>query len=151
MNVTISEETQPINVTIIDGESELKFTIQDEKPPLNIVLKEVFGKDGIDGKDGVNGVDGRDGIDGQNGIDGAKGETGERGEKGEVGAQGVQGIKGEKGDKGEDFKFEDFTSEQLNSLKPIETFNFQMIEGELIVQDGTGFQVDLVNGELIIN
>ena len=63
----------------------------------------------------------------------------------------LNSLKGDKGDKGDSFKYADFTPEQINELKPISTFNFHMVNGELIVQDGTGFQVDLVDGELIIN
>ncbi|WP_261006539.1 BppU family phage baseplate upper protein [Staphylococcus haemolyticus] len=59
----------------------------------------VQGEKGEDGKDGVNGLDGKNGIDGKDGVDGANGE------------------KGEKGEKGDPFTYEDFTPEQLDSLK----------------------------------
>lgn len=91
------------------------------------------------------------GDPGPEGPQGPPGEKGEKGDTGEPGEQGIPGLPGAKGDKGDSFKYSDFTPEQINGLKPISTFNFQMVNGELIVQDGTGFQVDLVNGELIIN
>ncbi|WP_325995536.1 BppU family phage baseplate upper protein [Staphylococcus haemolyticus] len=56
----------------------------------------VQGEKGEDGKDGVNGLDGKNGIDGKDGVDGANGE---------------------KGEKGDPFTFDDFTPEQLQSLK----------------------------------
>lgn len=40
-----------------------------------------------------------------------------KGEKGDRGEQGVQGVQGEKGEKGDAFRYEDFTPEQLLSLK----------------------------------
>ena len=46
-----------------------------------------------------------------------KGEKGERGEQGIQGEQGPQGDQGIKGDKGDSFTYEDFTAEQLLSLK----------------------------------
>lgn len=57
------------------------------------------------------GTAGKDGINGKDGIDGEKGEKGEKGERGEKGEQ------GEKGEKGDAFTFDDFTPEQLASLK----------------------------------
>lgn len=63
------------------------------------------------GKDGRNGIDGKDGADGVDGKDGADGRDGEKGEKGDT------GDKGDKGDKGDAFTYEDFTPEQLASLK----------------------------------
>jgi len=53
----------------------------------------IQGEKGKDGKDGVNGLDGKNGIDGKDGVDGANGE------------------------KGDPFTFDDFTQEQLKSLK----------------------------------
>ena len=46
-----------------------------------------------------------------------KGEQGEKGEKGDKGDTGEQGIPGEKGEKGDAVTYEDFTPEQLASLK----------------------------------
>lgn len=51
------------------------------------------------------------------GQDGIQGERGIQGEKGEQGLQGEKGDTGEKGEKGDAFTFEDFTQEQLVSLK----------------------------------
>lgn len=63
---------------------------------------------------------------GERGPIGPQGERGEQGIQGERGPQDVEGPKGEKGDKGdigpkgdkgEPFRYDDFTSEQLASLK----------------------------------
>lgn len=53
----------------------------------------IQGPAGKDGKDGIDGIDGKHGLDGKDGADGHNGE------------------------KGEPFRFEDFTPEQLASLK----------------------------------
>lgn len=53
-------------------------------------------------------------------LKGEKGDSGEKGDIGPQGKQGIQGIPGEqgpKGDKGDSFTYEDFTEEQLASLK----------------------------------
>ena len=60
------------------------------------------------------------------GLKGEKGDKGDKGDQGIQGEQGIQGIQGERGEKGEQgiqgekgdaFKYEDFTPEQLESLK----------------------------------
>lgn len=51
------------------------------------------------------------------GPKGDKGERGPIGPKGERGPQGEQGIQGPQGPKGEPFTYQDFTQEQLSSLK----------------------------------
>ena len=62
-------------------------------------------------------------LKGPKGDKGDKGDTGERGPQGEQGIQGpqgeqgIQGPAGPKGDKGDAFTYNDFTSEQLESLK----------------------------------
>lgn len=62
-----------------------------------------------------------------------------------------------KGDKGKAFEYSDFTAEQLTLLKgekgdsSLTSLGFQIIDGNLVVQDDSGYQVDLVNGRLIIN
>ena len=62
-----------------------------------------------------------------------------------------------KGPPGKDFKFSDFTQEQFELLKgppgesSLTSLGFQIVDGNLIVQDNSGHQVDLVNGHLIIN
>ena len=122
--------------------------------------EELKGDPGPPGEQGIQGIKGDKGDKGDPGEQGLKGDKGEKGNDGYTPVKGVdyfdgdkgdKGEKGDKGDKGDSFKYSDFTPEQINGLKPISTFNFQMVNGELIVQDGTGFQVDLVNGELIIN
>lgn len=66
------------------------------------------------------------GDKGDKGEQGIQGERGEKGEQGPIGPQGLQGEKGEKGDRGEvgpqgekgdAFTYDDFTSEQLETLK----------------------------------
>ena len=59
-------------------------------------------------------------LKGDKGDTGPQGEKGDKGDTGEQGIQGIQGVKGdkgEKGDKGDAFTYEDFTAEQLASLK----------------------------------
>lgn len=46
-----------------------------------------------------------------------KGEKGDTGDKGDTGLQGEKGEPGIQGEPGKDFKYEDFTEDQLNSLK----------------------------------
>ena len=166
--IKIETVERMVSVTASTEPREAIITVQPFQPrEINVEVSNVVvgipGKDGIDGAKGDKGDKGDTGAQGAQGIQGLKGEKGEQGLKGEKGAQGAQGIqgvkgekgeqglKGEKGDKGDSFKYADFTPEQINGLKPISTFNFHMINGELIIQDGTGFQVDLVDGELIIN
>lgn len=56
--------------------------------------------------------------DADNGLfKGEKGDTGPQGIQGEKGDTGEQGIQGPKGEKGDAFTYEDFTAEQLASLK----------------------------------
>lgn len=63
------------------------------------------------------GPKGDEGPQGEQGAQGIAGEKGDVGPKGDKGDTGEQGPKGEPGKKGEPFKYEDFTPEQLNSLK----------------------------------
>lgn len=57
------------------------------------------------------------GRDGHDGLTGPKGDIGPRGEDGDTGPMGPRGEQGEQGPKGEPFRFEDFTTEQLEKLK----------------------------------
>ncbi len=93
------------------------------------------GVDGVNGEQGLQGVQGPPGIQGPPGPPGKDGINGEKGEQGPPGAAGLPGPKGEpfkysdftseqlaslkgpKGDKGEPFRYSDFTQEQLNALK----------------------------------
>ena len=81
------------------------------------------GQDGKDGKNGINGIDG---------INGNPGPQGPTGPKGDTGKQGITGPPGPKGEKGEPFRYEDFTSEQLASLKT----SVEMIKSDLIAING---------------
>jgi hypothetical protein len=95
-------------------------------------LNSLVGSDGAIGPEGPVGPKGDIGPVGPigpQGIQGPKGDVGERGPQGVQGEQGVQGPagatgpKGDKGDAGEpgpkgaDFKYTDFTTEQLAALK----------------------------------
>ena len=90
------------------------------------------GATGPQGPAGLKGDKGDTGAQGPIGPKGDKGDTGPQGEKGDTGAQGPQGEKGDigpqgpQGDtgpqgpaglKGDAFTFEDFTTEQLESLR----------------------------------
>ena len=92
----------------------------------------IQGERGIQGEQGIQGMPGLKGDTGEQGPQGVKGDTGEQGppgidgkdgkdgEQGPPGSKGDPGQKGETGPKGEngkDFKFEDFTTEQLEQLK----------------------------------
>jgi len=85
-----------------------------------------IGPQGPRGDIGLNGEKGEQGIQGPIGEKGERGVKGERGPKGEVGPRGVQGekgetglrgIPGEKGPRGDPFTYDDFTKEQLKSLR----------------------------------
>ncbi|WP_394868465.1 BppU family phage baseplate upper protein [Staphylococcus haemolyticus] len=88
-----------------------------------ILLKDIErfrGPKGDKGDTGPQGDKGDKGADGINGEMGPAGPTGPMGIKGDTGERGLQGAKGEigpKGDKGDPFTFDDFTQEQLQSLK----------------------------------
>lgn len=86
----------------------------------------VKGVDYFDGAKGDKGDTGEQGPKGDKGDPGEQGPQGPKGDKGEPGIQGPageQGLKGDtgeagaKGDKGDAFTYEDFTPEQLASLK----------------------------------
>lgn len=66
---------------------------------------------------GSDGAVGPTGPKGDIGPIGPKGDKGDKGEPGVDGQPGAQGPKGEPGPKGADFKYSDFTSEQLAALK----------------------------------
>ena len=84
------------------------------------------GDTGLQGPQGPKGNTGATGPQGPQGLKGDKGDTGAQGPQGPQGDTGLQGPQGPKGDagsqgpqgpKGEAFTFEDFTPEQLASLK----------------------------------
>ena len=84
------------------------------------------GDTGPQGPQGPKGDTGATGPQGPAGLKGDKGDTGPQGPQGDKGDTGPQGPQGEKGDtglqgpaglKGDAFTFEDFTPEQLASLK----------------------------------
>ena len=75
------------------------------------------GLQGPQGIQGERGLRGEQGPEGSKGLTGAKGDTGPQGPKGDKGDTGQKGETGPKGEDGKDFKFEDFTTEQLEQLK----------------------------------
>ena len=75
------------------------------------------GPQGEKGDTGPQGPQGPQGVQGIQGPRGYQGIQGEKGEKGEVGATGAPGPQGEKGEKGDAFTYDDFTEEQLESLR----------------------------------
>lgn len=78
------------------------------------------GDEGPQGERGPQGLQGEVGPQGKQGIAGEKGEKGPQGAigpKGDTGEQGITGPPGPKGDKGEPFRYQDFTSEQLEKLR----------------------------------
>ena len=81
------------------------------------------GPQGVKGDTGERGLEGPQGIQGERGLRGEQGPQGPKGLTGTKGDTGPQGPKGDKGDTGpqgedgKDFKFEDFTTEQLEQLK----------------------------------
>lgn len=72
------------------------------------------GEKGDTGQDGYTPIKGVDYFDGEQGPQGIQGEQGIPGEQG---PQGEKGETGAKGDKGDAFTYDDFTAEQLASLK----------------------------------
>ena len=99
------------------------FTFEDFTTEQLASLKGPKGDTGPAGPQGDTGPIGPKGDKGDTGPQGEKGDTGAQGPKGDTGATGPQGPKGDtgntgpKGDKGDAFIFEDFTPEQLASLK----------------------------------
>ena len=78
------------------------------------------GPQGFKGDTGEQGLQGPQGIQGERGLRGEQGPEGPRGmtgPKGETGPKGDKGDTGPQGENGKDFKFEDFTTEQLEQLK----------------------------------
>ena len=75
------------------------------------------GDTGATGSKGDKGDTGDTGASGPKGDTGATGDAGPQGPKGDTGSKGDVGAKGEKGDTGKAFTYDDFTPEQLASLK----------------------------------
>ena len=111
------------------GEKGDPFTYDDFTPEQLASLKGERGDKGDPGPAGPQGPQGEQGEKGDPGETGPQGEkgpqgeagpqgpTGETGPQGPAGAVGPQGAPGEKGEKGEPFTYDDFTPEQLASLK----------------------------------
>lgn len=87
------------------GDKGNAFTFADFTPEELASLK---------GEKGEKGDKGDKGLQGERGEQGLQGIQGEQGMKGDTGAQGEQGIQGVKGDP---FTYDDFTSEEIESLK----------------------------------
>ena len=75
------------------------------------------GYTGEQGEQGLEGKEGKRGLEGPEGKMGLTGAEGKRGATGEQGIQGKQGLIGLTGPRGLDFKYEDFTEQQLLLLK----------------------------------
>lgn len=75
------------------------------------------GVQGPPGKDGINGEKGERGEQGPPGVAGLPGPKGEPFKYSDFTSEQLASLKGPKGDKGEPFKYSDFTSEQLQALK----------------------------------
>lgn len=86
----------------------------DSKPELYKGPKGDTGEQGVQGDIGPQGPKGDKGLKGDTGERGPQGIQGPRGEKGE---QGIQGERGVPGKDGLDFKYTDFTTNQLNDLR----------------------------------
>lgn len=87
------------------GEQGNAFTFADFTPEELASLK---------GEKGEKGDKGDKGLQGERGEQGLQGIQGEQGIKGDTGAQGEQGIQGVKGDP---FTYDDFTPDEIESLK----------------------------------
>jgi hypothetical protein len=96
---------ETINIMGEKGEKGDAFTFDDFTPEQLEALK------------GEKGEKGEQGQQGEQGIQGEKGDPGADGQDGAIGPQGPKGDTGEKGEKGEPFTYDDFTAEQLASLK----------------------------------
>ena len=78
---------------------------------------------GDKGERGEKGLPGNDGAKGEQGIQGPQGPKGDRGETGAQGEEGPQGPKGDAGEqgiqgvKGDPFTYDDFTPDEIESLK----------------------------------
>ena len=90
------------------GDKGDAFTYDDFTPEQLAALK---------GEKGDKGDTGAQGLPGEKGDKGDTGAQGLPGEKGDTGETGARGLPGAKGDKGDAFTYEDFTPEQLASLK----------------------------------
>ena len=95
---------------IIDGEIYY-WNVNDNKWESGGSIK------GPKGDTGSQGEKGDTGAVGPKGDTGATGDVGPQGPKGDTGSKGDVGAKGEKGDTGKAFTYDDFTPEQLASLK----------------------------------
>lgn len=107
-NVDIDVDGTNLNITRPSGEKK-EFDLMQ--------LKGDKGDQGIKGERGEKGEKGDKGdkgLQGERGEQGLQGIQGEQGMKGDTGAQGEQGIQGVKGDP---FTYDDFTSEEIESLK----------------------------------
>lgn len=77
-------------------------------------LAALKGPKGEKGDTGEQGIQGPQGPKGETGEKGEQGVKGEQGAKGDTGAQGEQGIQGVKGDP---FTYNDFTTDEIETLK----------------------------------
>lgn len=172
MNLTIMENSQPVHFSIVENKEVVHLQIIESAPAVNFRIEERIGRDGTfaeltaEEKETLRFK--------------YEDFTPEQLEALRGAALTFQDLTPEqieqlKGAPGKDFKYEDFTSEQLAALKgaaftfadftpeqlsalkgekgesSLTSLGFQIVNGNLIVQDNSGHQVDLVNGHLIIN
>ena len=95
----------------LKGEKGDPFTYED------FTQEQLENLKGPKGDPGPQGPNGETGAVGPQGPKGDTGDTGPQGPKGDPGEQGPRGETGPQGPKGDAFTYEDFTEEQLESLK----------------------------------
>ena len=118
-------ETSSIQDVLITRETDTEIIAQGVPGVRGASAYEVAVKNGFTGteKEWLNSLIGSDGAMGPQGPKGdigpmgLKGDKGDKGDPGIDGQPGLQGPRGEPGPKGADFKYSDFTAEQLAALK----------------------------------
>lgn len=118
-------ETSSIQDVLITRETDTEIIAQGVPGVRGASAYEIAVENGFSGTEkewlssliGSDGVVGPTGPKGDIGPIGPKGDKGDKGDPGIDGQPGAQGPRGEPGPKGADFKYSDFTSEQLAALK----------------------------------
>lgn len=116
-----AEYNSPSEVEI-EYETSSLLEAETDYPVIVIDTYKIAVREGFQGTvdEWLESLQGKDGKDGKDGRDGADGPQGEKGKDGYTPIKGVDyfdGIDGKDGVKGDPFRFEDFTPEQLASLK----------------------------------
>jgi len=122
---TLKLVTQYTNSQILNLEKRVSIALekilQESQNLFENKLIEFQGDQGIQGEQGIQGDYGIQGVQGEKGIQGMMGLQGPQGERGpllfeDFTSEQLESIKGFTGEKGDPFSFEDFTSTQLLSL-----------------------------------